>query len=183
METLAALLRQLGQLFTWWVTVAPWERGLRVRAGRHVKRLAPGLHLKLPFLDATYVQSVRLRIAHQPMQTVMTQDRKALMVAAAVGYAVADVALLYQTLHHAQDTISNLAMMAIAEAAAAFRAEELTPDALSRAATARLKFDKHGLEEVTVRVTDFALVRTYRLVTDQRWGGSGDQLNVERAQP
>lgn len=182
METFTALLKQIGQIFTWWVMVAPWEQALRVRAGKHVRRLQPGVHLRVPFLDTVYVQSVRLRVAHLSIQNVMTRDRKALTTAGAIGYAVADIEQLYQRLHHAQDTLANLAAMAIAATAAQMDADTLTPDSLAEAATARLHFEAYGLTDVSLRVTDFAFVRTYRLISDVRWGGYGDALNVEKAQ-
>jgi Membrane protease subunits, stomatin/prohibitin homologs len=181
METFTALLKQIGQIFTWWVMVAPWEQALRVRAGRHVRRLEPGVHLRIPFLDTVHVQSVRLRLATFSMQTVMTRDRKALTVAGALGYAVGNIEQLYQALHHAEDTLTSLAMTAIAECAAHADADALTPATLSTAATQALGFADYGLVDVSVRVTDFAFLRTYRLVSDTRWGTHGSSLNVEKA--
>lgn len=182
METFTALLKQIGQIFTWWVMVAPWEQALRVRAGRHVKRLTPGVHLRIPFLDTVHVQSVRLRLATMSMQTVMTRDRRALTVAGALGYAVGNIEQLYQTLHHAEDTLTNLSMTAVAECAALEDADALTPEKLARLSTEALAFTtKYGLVDVSIRITDFAFLRTYRLVSDTRWGTHGDTLNVERA--
>jgi hypothetical protein len=183
METFTALLKQISQIFTWWVSVSPWEQALRVRLGKHVCRLEPGPHLRIPFVDVVFVQSVRLRVASMGMQTVMTKDRKALSVGAAVGYAIENIEQLYQTLHHAQDTITNLAELAIAEAVANRNADELTPKLLSEAATASIGLRDFGLSSVSVRVTDFAFVRTYRLISDTRWGNHGDSLNVQGAQP
>jgi hypothetical protein len=181
MEVFTALLKQIGQIFTWWVMVAPWEQALRVRAGRHVRRLPPGAHLRIPFLDTVHVQSVRMRLNTLSMQTVMTRDRQALTVAGAIGYAVGNIEQLYATLHHAEDTITNLAMTAVAECAATRRAEELTPELLAQLATQALSLTAYGLVDVSIRVTDFAFIRTYRLVSDTRWGTHGDSLNVERA--
>ena len=73
METFTALLKQIGQIFRWWVIVAPWEQGLRVRAGKHVLLLKPGLHVRIPYIDQVFIQSSRLRIVHLAMQTVLTE--------------------------------------------------------------------------------------------------------------
>jgi regulator of protease activity HflC (stomatin/prohibitin superfamily) len=181
METFTAFLKQISQVFRWWVMVAPWEQALRVRAGRHVTRLSPGVHLRVPFLDTVYVQSVRMRLATMSMQTVMTRDRQALTVAGALGYAVGDIEQLYRTLHHAEDTLTNLSMNAVAECAARERAADLTPEKLAQLATHALTFTPYGLVDVSIRITDFAFLRTYRLVSDARWGTHGDSLNVERA--
>lgn len=183
METFTLLLKQIGQIFTWWVMVAPWEQALRVRAGRHVRRLRPGCHLRIPFLDTVHLQSVRMRLATMSMQTVMTSDRHALTVAGALGYAVGNIELLYQTLHHAEDTLTNLSMTAIAECAAHERAADLTPEILAQLATARIAsaFTMNGVVDATIRISDFAFIRTYRLVSDTRWGTHGEALSVEKA--
>lgn len=183
METFTALLRQIGQLLDWWVIVAPWEQALRVRGGRRVRCLPPGVHLKIPFVDTVYVQSVRLRIAALSMQTVMTADRLPLTVAGALGYTVVDIEKLYRTLHHAHDTLTTMAMMALAESVAKKRAEDLTPESIAAAATAAIDFAQYGLGDASVRVTDFAITRTFRLISDARWGAYGDSLNVEHKQP
>lgn len=52
----------------------PWEAALRVRLGRRVVMLGPGFHLRIPFLDRTFVRSVRLRTISDSGQTVVTQD-------------------------------------------------------------------------------------------------------------
>ncbi len=181
METLTAFLKQIRQIFTWWVMVAPWEQALRVRAGRRVRRLPAGVHLRIPFLDTVHVQSVRLRLATMSMQTVMTRDRQALTVAGALGYAVGDIERLYQTLHHAEDTLTNLSMTAVAECAATADAKDFTPELLAQRATAAITptFTAFGLIDISIRITDFAFLRTYRLVSDTRWGTHGGSLNVE----
>lgn len=183
METFTAFLKQVGQIFTWWVMVAPWEQALRVRAGRHVQQLQPGVHLRIPFLDTVHVQSVRMRLATMSMQTVMTRDRRALTVAGALGYAVGDIVRLYQTLHHAEDTLTNLSMTAVADCAAAELADDLNPAKLAQLTAAAIAstFTTYGLLDVSIRITDFAFLRTYRLISDTRWGTHGSSLNVEKA--
>ena len=71
MTEFIALLRTATEIFRWWVIVQPWESCLRVRLGRHVALLAPGVHWRIPYVDQAYRQSVRLRIAHLPTQTVI----------------------------------------------------------------------------------------------------------------
>lgn len=178
METFAALLRQIGQVFTWWVCVAPWEQCLRVRAGKRVEILRTGIHLRLPFVDVVFVQSVRLRIATLPTQTVTTKDRKPLTVGGTIGYSVKDIRLLHETLHHPEGTLTNLAAQAIAASAAELDVDDLTPGTLAFVATAKIKFEQYGISDATIRISDFAFVRSYRLIMDQRWSVA-DALNVE----
>lgn len=61
-ELFGAIFRFFRQ-FQIWVVVAPWEQAVRVRLGKHLSVLNAGVHLKLPFADLVYLQSVRLRIS------------------------------------------------------------------------------------------------------------------------
>lgn len=180
MESFVAFLKNASQIFQWWIVIAPWEAALRVRLGRRVTKLGAGVHLRIPFFDAIYKQSIRLRVCNLPTQTTMTQDRKPLTIGATIGYSVENIELLYQRLHHAEDTLLNLAMQALAEIVAQTPSAQLTPEILARTATDRLSFRQFGLKDVQVRITDFAFVRTYRFITDTRWGKWGDSLDLEK---
>lgn len=57
------------------------------------------------------------------------------------------------------------------------------PEILGKLAAASLHFEDYGLGEVELRVTDFAAVRTYRLISDQRWGGYADALETIAHKP
>lgn len=179
------IIATLGRLFSqvaFWATVAPWELALRVRAGRHVRCLPPGLHLRIPIIDQIFKQSVRLRSSTIPTQTLSTTDGATVIVGAMLSYAIGDIKSLYDRLHHAEDTVTQLASGTIASiVSGADRA--IRPDALSARATLILAehFAEFGLVDVTVRVTDFAFMRAFRLVQDGRWSGFGDALSTKPA--
>jgi hypothetical protein len=81
-------LRQFFRALQVWVTIAPWEQGLRVRLGQRVKLLRAGIHLKLPIIDVLYIQTVRARISALGRQIAATRDGKAVTLSGAVGYAI-----------------------------------------------------------------------------------------------
>lgn len=178
MNTFWQVVTQLRQSLVWWVVVQPWEQALRVRLGRHVVRLGPGIHFKVPFADAVYRQSVRMRWCDLPVQTITTADGRAVTLAINLGYQVEDIERLYQTLHHAEGTLRNMAMSAVAEAVHRMAAEACTPASVEKEATAALDLAPYGIGATVVRITDFAFVRTYRLIQDQKWGTHGDELDT-----
>jgi regulator of protease activity HflC (stomatin/prohibitin superfamily) len=180
MGELIGLLRSATEIFRWWVTIAPWESAVRVRLGNRVAVLGPGVHLRIPYVDDVFQQSVRMRIATVPTQTVTTWDNRTLTLGATIGFQIVDVLRLYQTLHHPEGTIVNMVLEAIAGEVARTPASELQPASLAHRAASELDLERFGLGAVTVRITDFAFVRTYRLIQDQRWGnyGDGDALNI-----
>lgn len=172
-ELLAALQRLFGQVI-FWATIDPWEQAIRVRAGKHVRRLRPGFHLRVPILDVIHKQSVRLRSSLLPGQTLSTSDGHTLFVGAGLGYAISDIEKLYRGLRQAEDTIAQLAGSALAAEVLATARHEARPDAISAQVEARLAeaLSPFGIADVAVRVTDFAFVRSFRLIQEGRWRDS-----------
>ena len=162
------LLNSLANLLTWWVVISPWDEAVRVRLGKHLKVLQGGLHLRIPFIDIIYRQSIRLRILHLNTQTTITKDGKALTIGGTVGYSIVDILRLYQTLHNAQDTLMNLASATIAQCIHERDAVELSPRVIGDMASQQLNFEQYGLASAGVKITDFAIVKSYRLIQDQR---------------
>jgi len=183
MEPFVNLFRQFIDLFKWFAIVSPWEQGIRVRLGKTIKRLDPGTHFRVPIIDEVFIQSVRLRVTNCPTQTVQTADKKLLSVGATIAYAIADIEKLYQTLHHAEDTIINMVMVAIASEATAHHSDELTPELLALGASKAIQFGRYGLKSsAEIRITDYAMAKTYRLIMDQRDLGYGAALDTESRQ-
>lgn len=74
MEVINSIAAFISKLFQWWFTVMPWEQALRIRKGSKVTLLGAGLYFKIPFIDAVYVQTTRMRMIDTPMQTMSTKD-------------------------------------------------------------------------------------------------------------
>ena len=173
-------IKQFLQAFQVWLIVAPWEQGLRVRFGKHVKLWGPGLHWRLPFADAVYLQSVRMRIAMLERQTVSTRDGRTITLSGSIGYCITDVARLYQTLHHADSTIRSMAMVAIAEYVSTHDSAACTPVRIVEHLDTTTDYAKFGLGDIRINLTDFVVVKTYRLVGDHMPYNYDQGLNTDR---
>ena len=178
MNALQSLLQGLKDLFTWWFTVAPWEQAIRVRLGKRVKVLYPGAHVRLPILDRLYLQSVRLRTADIPMLTVTTKDGHPVSVAGNLFYRITDVLKLYTTLHHAQEAVVDMAASAITGAIHEMRKEDCTIKAVEEAATSGVDFKEYGINSTAIHLTDFAFVKTYRLIHDTKLSNWENRLDT-----
>lgn len=180
---LRELLTALKNIFTWWWTISPWEQGVRVRAGKHVKLLEAGLHLRIPVLDRFYVQSVRLRYICVPTQTVTTKDGKALTISGGLAYSIEDILKLYQTIHDPVDTIEMMCCGIIASTIEGKEAAEVSPKDVEKAVNEELNLEEYGLTNTLFKVTDWALVRTYRLIQGEpkSYGGSCLDTSSERS--
>lgn len=164
-----------------WVIVSPFEQVLRVRLGKHMRLLHAGVHLRIPVMDTTYTQSVRRRVCSMGRQTVTSKDGVTITFCSSVGYAIKDIMKLYLTLHHAEDTISNLAQAAIADYIGTHELKNCNPQAVQNSISKSLthEFSAFGLDSPVIYLTEYATVKTFRVIGD--WGNSshGTSLSVE----
>ncbi len=165
-------------IFTWWVIIAPWEQALRIRLGKHVRLLQAGVCLKIPGMDVIYKQPTRVRTVDIGLQTVTTIDKQVITVAGNVQFQIDDLEVLYRTIHNPSSVIIDFAASHIAHFIATHTTEDCTPQAICQYATQQLELSKYGLKEGQVNLTDFALVRTFRLIQESRvW--RDDQIDMD----
>lgn len=183
MDQIIAFLREFIGIFKVWMIVMPWEQAVRVRFGKHTELLEAGCHLKLPFVDSYYVQSTRKRNSVTGRQTILMNDgMRNVIVTTVIGYAIADVLKLYSTLHHAEDTIRNMAMAEVVSAVCAL--DDLTPIKIEEYMTRYLNFGKYGLCDVDIRVVELSIARTYRIMGDYaQVFQNGTALHTENENP
>lgn len=182
LSAIQSLFGALSNAIRPWIVLAPWEAGIRIRLGWHVEVLKPGFNWRIPGVDRINVQTTRLRISSLATQTLMTTDVKTLVIAGNVAYSIADIRRLYDSVHHAEDTIRSMASEALAEVVNG-SAGFVSPAAIAKSATELVapRLEQFGLTDIQICLTDFAFVRAYRMISDQRWGNYGDQLNVAGA--
>lgn len=181
MSGLWDFIGRFARLFQWWVMVAPWEQAIRMRLGRHKRKLGPGIHLRIPVLDRLFLQSIRRRVASLQVQTLTAADGRTLSVCAVFGYEITDIEKLYETLHHAEETIRNTVSGAIAERVQAASGPSCGPVPIREAVLLGLDLGRYGISSLDLQFTDFAFTRVHRLVMDSKWGAFGEALNTSVA--
>jgi len=164
MTWLSTIFQTMSQPFRWWVVVAPWEEGIRVRLGKTAVALAPGIHLRIPFLDRVYVQSIRLRIITSGSRTVSTLDKKVVTFTLAVRFAIRDVKQLYNTISDPENTLLNHVSASAAEYISQTNSDCLSHKGLEDHVSRDIINEDWGLSDVSAHVIDFAIARTYRLI-------------------
>jgi regulator of protease activity HflC (stomatin/prohibitin superfamily) len=180
MNYIGQIIEFLQRFFIWWVTIMPWEEAVHVRIGKHTKVIRAGIHLRLPFIDRVYVQTTRLRVLQVPPQTVTTSDGKTVTLVVNLGYSICDIQKLYQTLYHADQTLANIVMAAIAETVASHSLADLTPAIIEQDAAKHLASDDYGLKFEHTKITGFAVVKTYRLIQDGHWLPDGLRTDQQK---
>lgn len=164
------------RLFKWWVVIASWEQGLRVRLGKTTTRLDPGIHFRIPFLDRTYVQSTRLRIVNCPTQSISKRDKTVITFGLAVKYQIQDIVKMYETTAAVE---SILLFGAVSKAAHLITTADgdIDPASLEEQLTAIMPSHEYGLSNVEVNVLSFCQARCYRFITGDTWMPVGTSLD------
>lgn len=182
MNTFKAVLDQILNLFKWFVTVAPWEQALRVRLGKNITLLDAGVWVRIPFADRLYRQSIRKRFSTIPTQTLTTLDGKTITVSGQVGYSISNIEMLYNTLHHPEDAIQSEIQLLVTKFIVTHTLAECTPSGIESFVEEKLDLAKYGLSNVEYYLTDYAVVKTYRIIQgfpkDYTYGG--DNLNTDK---
>ena len=179
-DTEIEFLEYIFNAFKIWVIVQKWESGLRVRKGKRIKLLKPGLHFKIPYFDSVYVQEVRLRIVSMPTQTITTKDGLTITLSAAIGYSITDIQKLYLTLFHPETTIKNMAMSYISDYISNNNYKDINLADIETSTNEHLKKLDYGIDFSYLKLTNFAQVRTYRLIQDRNWFSEGLQMTDKK---
>lgn len=159
MNQLLEWLSHLFQSWKFWIVVAPWESGVRIRLGRVARNLAPGPHWRIPFLDQITLINTRLRIASTPPVTMPAGPGKVRMTSATVGYRIADPNAAMLRYSHPETAVLSLTQAEIASGVKAELAFERMRTALGG----------HGIAVEFVRYVEDVEVRAYRLLNNH-WG-------------
>lgn len=153
-----------------WVIVQPWEQGIRVRAGKDTKLLNKGIYFRIPYLDSIYIQEVRLRMISLSIQTLTTKDGKTLTVNSSLGYSIENIEKLYDTLYHPEGTLSDMVMSEVSGYIFDNNLSDINPAKIEKYVLEKMKVEDYGIKFKYFRITNFAAVRTYRLIQDhQSW--------------
>ena len=175
---LRQLFEFLSRMVTWWVVVAPWQRAVRLRFGKRMVELQPGIHLKVPLVHQVFSQNIRLLVVDTPNQTVTTADGRVVTISAVVGYRIVDIKRVFSSIQNPRDVVNSLAMGAISVYVTSHSAVECSVPEIEADLTGRLHAEDWGLGFGLVKITDFAFVKTYRFITNESnqnfWSGSLD---------
>jgi len=180
MNQVQQFLEYIFNSFKIWIIIQPWEAGLRVRMGKHIKKLKGGMYFKIPYLDSVYVQEIRLRVLSMPIQTLTSKDGKSITMAASMGYIINNIEKVYQTLYHPELTLVNMAMAEITEYIANTEASSISFNDIQEKIITKMNEQDYGIDIQYYKMNNFAIVRTYRLIQDQSWVHEGLSMDNKK---
>lgn len=167
MQEFLAWLSRILDSWKFWIVIAPWEIGVRVRLGKSAAQLTPGTHLRIPFIDVITLVNTRLRIDGTPPITVSgVGDSRTRYISATVGYRVSDPlkAMMQFGLPYAAVVSKTQADIAM------YRDEQQALLSLQKFFNA-----DSGISIDFVRFVEDVEVRTYRLINGSSWFAGGHE--------
>jgi regulator of protease activity HflC (stomatin/prohibitin superfamily) len=161
-EVLHKLLDYVGQLWPFTV-IDPWETGVRVRLGKRMKVLTPGLHFVIPFVDATYTSETNTEVFTAGKQTI---DGTTFEIVGA--FRLVDVERYYRELNDDPVTAVSFAVQAAASDAMSNGAWKGATEAMLKAVlrSSRRRVSRWGFRLDWLEFRTVTDSPTLRLLTD-----------------
>jgi regulator of protease activity HflC (stomatin/prohibitin superfamily) len=167
----------VNELFQWivgvikgarfWQIVLPWERAVRVRFGRNPILWESGFHWRIPYFDEVRIANTRLRLACVPAQTITTRDKTTVTIDVSVAFRITDPLVAMLRLQQPEDSCAGFAQVAVARYVSERQYPEINLAELEHAVLTEIgSMAGEGVQVEYVRITEFALIRTIRLIQD-----------------
>ncbi len=148
------------------VVVMPWDRGVRVRAGKHTKILEPGWHLRIPILDVIIPVNTKLQWSSFPSQSLTTSDGKTITIAGNIGFRITDPLEVMMNLQQPSYSLAAFVQSIISSYIPVRSAEEIDKEEAEETATRELKEFAKGIEIEVVTIADWMYARPIRLIQE-----------------
>ncbi len=167
MNEFLAWLSRILDSWKFWVVIAPWEIGVRIRLGKRGVALKPGVHFRIPFVDSVMLVNTRLRIEGTPPITVSGDKPNCTRyISATIGFYITDPL-------NAMLKFGLPGPVVISKA----QGEIATTQDEGKAITALKKYftEDTGISVEFVKFVEDVEVRTYRIINGNAWIASGHE--------
>jgi regulator of protease activity HflC (stomatin/prohibitin superfamily) len=180
MEWLKQIWEQLSSLLRWWVIILPWEQGIKVWLGKKQTLLKAGIYFRVPYFHTVYVQPCRINFINLSPQTLTTKSGDTVTIGMIVGYSIRDVSKLYNSVNEVQGAICGFIQGNVSSFVSSSTTDDSRPNNIEDHVKDKLTSTDWGLDVSEIRVTNYAIVKTYRLIQDQSWMNQGHGLDMKR---
>jgi regulator of protease activity HflC (stomatin/prohibitin superfamily) len=149
------------------ILVKAFECGIKFKRGGRVVELRPGLHLHWPLVsEVTHYPTARTTM-NLPMQTLESADGDTYVVSAAIVYRVTNPVKAFTENYEIEDTLTDLAMVAVADYITNNGGEDFLVDTEKKLTElTRKRLNRFGVRVDRASLTDVATCRVIRNVCD-----------------
>lgn len=168
MDWIAGLINWLLNL-SFFSIVREDEAGVFLRGGRFKRKLQAGFYWKLPLYDTIETITITEQTIDLPNQSIETADNVAMAVSGTLRYTVSNVKKAILKVRDYDESLQNIGMKTIAGFVARVNRKDLKFGQLEEEVEDELRLDAKdwGLDVIEFNITDLAVHRIYRLMTEQ----------------
>jgi membrane protease subunit HflK len=166
-EKLIDLIIQFLEFFRFCTIIDCYERGVRLRFGKFVGELEPGLHWQWPFnVDNILNESVVTKVYNPPTQAIITGDGKTVIIGIIVAHSIRSIKKALLEVSDVHDAVRDACIATVAEMVKHSSADEIVSEGFSNRLTieCRKRGWRFGVEIESVRICELTAARTYRVV-------------------
>lgn len=146
-----------------WLVVAPWDIGIRIRLGKVAAKLRPGVHFRIPFIDEIVFVNTRQRATSSPPITLKgAVPGTARIVTGTLMYRISDPLAAMMAYSEANGFLAMFLQSAIVHG----KNEAQCLEAIN------YECGPNGIEAMSVFFSEDVQVKTYRILN----GGGGGYL-------
>jgi len=148
--------------------VKQYDNGILLRMGKFVRVVKPGIVFKIPFLDKVETTTIVTTTLSVATQSVITKDKKQLVVKSVVKYKVSDVELFMLNVYDATDAIADITQAIIKEQLSQRNFDDCIENDFDNTVTKKLRVEvrKWGIEVDRVTLTDIGQIKSLRLFNE-----------------
>lgn len=177
MEWFKQVWDQISQLLRWWVIVLPWEQGVKIWLGKKHTILLPGIYFRIPYLHSVYIQPIRACYFSIAPQTLTTLDGKTLTIGMIIGYSISDIYKAYNSVAEVKSAVAGFVAGRISAFVSSENLAQCNLETIEAWVQTQFKTTGWGITIEDVKITTFALVRTYRMINDGHWMDTDHKLD------
>ena len=166
LDKLITLLQEFWQQLSPIFIVNMWENALHLRFGKFHDIKQPGLHIKIPFFDSVWHQTVVTQSLHLHPQSITSLDYRNIVVRAIVRYDICDTFLFLTKLAHPTDVLVDTTGAMIREIIEERNWDDLVDIENELTEKIGKKLSEWGINIERVTLTDLAEIDSIRLISD-----------------
>ena len=158
------------------IVINEYEEAVVLRFGVFKKSIQKGIYFKIPFVDEVMAHHVVITTLNLPSQSLVTADKKSIVVKAMVKFRIADIKTFMLEIWDKQDAISDIGQGVIKNVVMAKTWEECTDIEIDNTISKKIRAEvkKYGIEIIQVTLTDISEMRSIRLISDNTFNRRED---------
>lgn len=153
--------------------VNQYQNAIILRRGIYTDKIyTKGIFFKIPYFDEVLKQHIVVTTLSLPVQSLVTQDDKPIVVKGVVKYKIEDIKLFLLEVYDAFDAIGDTAQSIIAKECNKKTWEEIKIEDIDNEITKKLRSNlkQWGIYIESVTLTDKTPSRSFRLFNEQNNG-------------